>query len=151
MVPDTPREQFSDRLIVDPALDTTMCDHRPDDGDGPAGDGPAARGHAPVGRRDPLSELLSGLARRRRREVLYYLVEHEPVDLESVAGQIARRERGADPEAVRIDLVHNHLPKLADRGLIEYDPRSGAIGLIDLEDRFVALLERCRALESEER
>lgn len=135
--------------MPDPTLDTTMCDHRPDDGDGPAGDGPPVRGHAPAGHRDRLSELLSGLSRRRRREVLYYLVEHELADLESVAGRIARRERGADPEAVRIDLVHNHLPKLADRGLIEYDPRNGTIRLIDLEDRFVALLDRCRALESD--
>ncbi|MFC4989982.1 MULTISPECIES: DUF7344 domain-containing protein [Saliphagus] len=126
-----------------------MGDYRPDDGDIPDGDGPTAGGHVPAGRRDPLSELLSGLSRRRRREVLYYLVEHELADIESIAGRIARRERGADPEAVRIDLAHNHLPKLADRGLIEYDPRSGAIRLIALEDRFVALLDRCRALESD--
>lgn len=120
-----------------------MCDHRPDD------EPPAARRHVPAGHRDVLGELLSGLASRRRREVLYYLLEHELADLESVAGRIARRERTADHETVRIDLVHNHLPKLADRGLVEYDPRSGAIRLIDLDDRFVALLERCRSLDSD--
>lgn len=151
MVADSPREEFSDRLIADPPLGWGMCDHRPDDGDGPSpADRHRGRHVRAAGRQDRLGELLAGLARRRRREVLYYLLEHELADLETIATRIARMEREGDPERIRTDLVHTHLPKLADRGLIEYDRRSGAIRLTDPGDRLVALLEQCRALESEQ-
>lgn len=125
-----------------------MCDHRPDDGDGPPGEEPPSARHRATGRRNRLDELLVGLARRRRREVLYVLLEHELATVEEVTSGISRRD-GEDRETARVDLVHNHLPKLSDRGLIEYDPRSGSIRLTDPGDRVVALVERCRALESD--
>jgi hypothetical protein len=31
-------------------------------------------------------------------------------------------------EQVHAELVHSHLPKLEDYGLVEYDPRTGDVG-----------------------
>lgn len=107
--------------------------------------------------RPPLDELLSLLSYRRRRDTLYYISDHETASLESLATSIAAREAdipaenvSADErEAVLIDLYHNHLPKLADQRLIEYDSRSGAIMWSSPPDNLEELLECCHALEAE--
>lgn len=79
------------------------------------------------------------LANRRRRYVLYYLADEDEetvVRVEEVAAQIASWERewnatasedAAARRTVRIDLHHNHLPRLDDAGLIEYDARTETI------------------------
>jgi hypothetical protein len=46
----------------------------------------------------------------------------------------ARRENDADKtdqERAKLELYHNHLPRLADHGVINYDKRSGNIVLKD--------------------
>jgi hypothetical protein len=56
-----------------------------------------------------------------------------PVSLDSLAESIAARETRSDAperetvESVAVTLHHNHLPRLADVGLIEYDAASGRI------------------------
>lgn len=76
------------------------------------------------------------LADRRRRRVLYCLVRdpdgvRELPDL--VADVRAEEEGGDEPggvaaeAAIERELHHRHLPKLADAGLIDYDPRQGTI------------------------
>lgn len=107
--------------------------------------------------RASIDELLSLLGHRRRRDVLYSLSANEVTDVESLATTIATRESdgssdGIDDgerDAVVIDLYHNHLPKLNDCGLIEYDSRSGAVRRTSLPTDVETLLECCHSLETD--
>ena len=77
------------------------------------------------------SDLYAVLTSERRRSTIAVLTdESTPVDLTTIAHGVAARETDDEPEAVpaerveriRAVLYHVHLPKLADVGLIEYDP-----------------------------
>ncbi|WP_306058765.1 DUF7344 domain-containing protein [Natronococcus wangiae] len=107
--------------------------------------------------RSSIDELLSLLSHQRRRDVLYHLSRNEVADVESLATMIAARETDLpseqidddDREPVLIDLYHNHLPKLADRRLVEYDSRSGAVRWMPPTDDLERILESCHALETD--
>lgn len=69
------------------------------------------------------------LAERDRRVVLDVLADRTaPVGLGELAAAVAARESGgerADEETIElvgIRLHHNHLPMMADLGIIDYDP-----------------------------
>lgn len=78
--------------------------------------------------------LLEAMANRRARYVLSYLdsASVDVLDLEELADGVAEWEVEAgvatDLEDCRhrvaVDLHHNHLPKLADAAIVDYDPRS---------------------------
>lgn len=75
------------------------------------------------------------LAASRRRATLEILDERRPpLDLEELARAIARREREAtsvDEETVArvaTSLYHNHLPKMDDCGVVDYDPDECRVG-----------------------
>ncbi len=83
--------------------------------------------------------LLDALSNHTRRFVLYYLREHgdatrtELTDvvtgwLATTAGNAADR---STREQKRIALQHVHLPKLAECGLVEYEPEAGVVALAD--------------------
>lgn len=59
-----------------------------------------------------------------RRQVLRYLLEEpdQPVYLEELITHIDQKSDVSDTA-----LAHQHLPKLDDAGVIEYDHRSGAV------------------------
>lgn len=89
---------------------------------------------------DPsLDAVFELLAARRRRYLLYYLEDEdaEPVvELDDLADRIsAWEEEWTDedavetdsPDAIRDDLHHVHLPRLADAGLVEYDARTRTV------------------------
>lgn len=94
-------------------------------------------------------ETLSLLSHHRRRDVLYYLREHELASVETLATEIAATELDCAPEDVTasdrepivIDLRHHHLPKLADNRLLEFDRRSGTVRRTSLPDPLRSLLE----------
>ena len=74
--------------------------------------------------------ILGALTHRRRRLILYYLHDRSgPVEADELARQVLAWETNTavgnitdnDCERVVTGLYHNHLPKLADAGLIEYD------------------------------
>ncbi|WP_436926706.1 DUF7344 domain-containing protein [Halosimplex amylolyticum] len=76
-----------------------------------------------------LDEVHHVLGRKRRRGVLSYLTDHpgEPVPVDELVDIVVERERpGPGPATHRVrvetDLHHVHLPKLADTGIIEFDP-----------------------------
>ena len=97
--------------------------------------------------RTQLDTILEAVSHQRRRNVLYYLYDHTTAATRSLARELTAWEAGVpvdevsaeDREHMLIDLHHTHLPKLADAGIIEYDPRSGAIRYREPP----AMLERC--------
>ena len=67
---------------------------------------------------------------RRRTAMAYLLARPNPVSLDELAVAIA--STGDEPSEQRlarlsIDLHHVHLPKLADAGVVRYDPRSEVV------------------------
>jgi DNA-binding transcriptional ArsR family regulator len=76
-----------------------------------------------------LDEIFGLLSHPRRRALLYLLAEtdEDPIWTANLAVRLARIEgdEGGDPhdeaEAIALALRHNHLPKLADAGLVEVD------------------------------
>jgi DNA-binding transcriptional ArsR family regulator len=99
------------------------------------------------------SELFGVLAATHRRRILFLLCEREVVNLPeglltraaaaddgrtgglpaSASGGETRPGDGSLPSATRreegleLALVHNHLPKLEDRGLVEWDPHERSV------------------------
>jgi hypothetical protein len=85
---------------------------------------------------EQLDSVFNLLQAARRRYLLYYLYnEDEPVlSLETVVEAVQEyeaAENGDDEppsrQEVRTSLVHTHLPKLADVGVLDYDPRRGTV------------------------
>lgn len=80
------------------------------------------------------------LASSDRRRVLYYLLEENDSTVEELAtvlcgwkattGQTMRRP--ADRRELIVELSHNHLPQLADVGLISYESHTGSVHLDSL-------------------
>ena len=90
--------------------------------------------------RPSLDTVFELLADRRRRYVLYCLAaagENRVLTVEDVVDRVTEWEREWDDdrdseradrrERVRIDLHHDHIPRLADAGLVDYDARTGTI------------------------
>lgn len=82
----------------------------------------------------PASERYRLLAADRRRLALDILAgQTTPVELEELAAGIAAREDESTSvdeetlERVAITLHHTHLPKLAEAGVLDYDPESHQI------------------------
>ena len=74
--------------------------------------------------------VLDTLGDRYRRRLLVSLSEHNPQDDDPRASEWAVRDAsdaGADEEAVRLVLFHNHLPRLKERGYVSWDREAGTI------------------------
>lgn len=78
------------------------------------------------------------LSSPRRRYVLYYLRQvDEPVELTSLAEQVAAWENETEPEQltdqerkrVYVSLYQTHVPKLNESGIVEYDQDTGLVEL----------------------
>lgn len=82
-----------------------------------------------------LDSIYGILSESRRRYVLYYFLDNDHANIESIALQITAWEQDVTIDAVSeaakqrvmTSLVHQHLPKLADYGIVEYDARAGDI------------------------
>ncbi len=96
------------------------------------------------------------LAESERRYVLYQLANREQAHIEDLVTQVAAWEREEPAESidrdtrqyVYVSLVHNHLPRLADYDIIDYDLRSGDIVLDHGFDDVKPLLEQFRQTEA---
>ena len=92
------------------------------------------------------------LANPDRRHLLSVLRENGSATVEELSHLIAARKRDTLPDGgadvrrcVAVALIHNHLPRLADSGVVEYDPPDGIV--VPAENfavlvPFVTLLER---------
>lgn len=81
-------------------------------------------------------EIFAILSNPRRRYVLYFLNQHESaIELTDLAEHVAAWENDTTVEElnskerkrVYVSLYQTHVPKLADHGLIDYDPESGMV------------------------
>ncbi|SEV89276.1 DUF7344 domain-containing protein [Natrinema salifodinae] len=102
---------------------------------------------------DTLYDLLSAA---RRRYVLYYFLKYDQATVDELGQRIAAREHEGSiegesaelVEAVTVSLIHKHVPRLADHGLVTYDRRNDEIGV---GERFEAIRETVeRARKDEE-
>jgi hypothetical protein len=85
-------------------------------------DGSTTHGWEPVLLRSGVDQILEELSSRRRRLILLSLKRGT---VETAADVMFRGDD--DKESTEIDLRHNHLPKLAEAGYIEWDPDTGEI------------------------
>ncbi len=85
--------------------------------------------------RPSLDAVYEILSESRRRYLLYYFLENDHANVESVSLQIAAWEQEksiedvteAEKQRVTASLVHSHLPRLEDHGLVEHDSRTGDV------------------------
>ena len=101
--------------------------------------------HNPSGSKDPLpaSTIFELLLDRRRRYLLYYLSQTvEAIPLEELITELeARLTEPGGREEIRIDLHHNHLPKLVDAMVVDYDRDAGTVDVLPTASRLEAYLQ----------
>ena len=99
---------------------------------------------------DTLDACLALVADRRRRRLIEHLRQNgngeTPVDdlidrLHRAEPDIAD-ERQMNRDQLAIQLTHCHLPKLADHGIVEYDPDHGTVEYRP-DEQFEAVLTEC--------
>lgn len=75
----------------------------------------------------PLDDLFEILSHGYRRYILWILA-----DPEGRTGGTVETDRfmaaGGEPDILRLELRHNHLPKLDDAGLVDWNPETGTLG-----------------------
>ena len=104
-----------------------------------------------------VDETFSLISDSRRRFTLYFLLSNGQANIETVSLQIAAWEQDKTiasvsektQETIKISLHHNHLPKLVESGIIEYDSRSGDIVRGDRFNEIQSAIEQIRANEEE--
>lgn len=76
-----------------------------------------------------VNQLLDTLSHHLRRELIQYFETHddETAALDDVVTHIEQRVPTETSETLHMKLNHNHLPKLAERGWLDYDTRSEQI------------------------
>ncbi|WP_114578386.1 ArsR family transcriptional regulator [Saliphagus sp. LR7] len=96
------------------------------------------------------------LAALERRRLLYYLLAEQESSVEELATVLSgwnttttgTMHTAADWSEHRINLVHNHLPRLAEAGLIDYDPQGGAVQLVSLHPHIADIVRQ--SIEAEQ-
>lgn len=96
-------------------------------------------------------QIFDVLSNRRRRYVIHYLSQHDgqSVSLGDISRQVAAWETGNDPEYITYDerktvhtsIYQNHVPKLAEAGIVEYDSRAGTVRPTDAYEEVDLYLE----------
>jgi hypothetical protein len=77
-------------------------------------------------REESLSDLFEVLSHQFRRYVLWALARAES-DTEA-ALELDHLADGDEPDVLRLELVHNHLPKLDEYDYVDWDPATGTLG-----------------------
>lgn len=106
-----------------------------------------------VGERDPPPRLAEdqfyrALAATQRRRLLYHLLAEKESTVEELATVLSGWEAtttgtmrtAADRSKLRLTLVHNHLPRLAEAGLIDYEPPDEAVQLTSLHPQVADII-----------
>lgn len=98
-----------------------------------------------------LNRFFEALADNRRRRILIHLQQNDTVSLQDLAGVLANQE-GIDHHSeefkrLQVDLVHLHLPKLADYGLLAFDERTNIVSYESLPSAVEQILVLVADLE----
>jgi DNA-binding transcriptional ArsR family regulator len=104
---------------------------------------------------DHFDEILNALGDANRRRIISLLQKNGPVSQKEVAHQLVAWKYDSTSEAVsdkavekaEIALHHNHLPKLEDANLIEYDRRSKTLLVRDLPELAELCLDHCESVD----
>lgn len=83
-----------------------------------------------------LDAVLATLADHRRRTILEHLESHGRVSLSTLAEELTQKSEDSDRKGYQIGLYHNHLPKLAELGLVDFDHGDRTVELTDRGARF---------------
>lgn len=100
-------------------------------------------------------EFYRALASFQRRRLLYYLLETPKSTVDELATVLSGWEATssgtihtqADRSKYRAELVHSHLPLLADAGLIESVPDTGSVRIEPLHHRVKEIIRQSIAAE----
>jgi DNA-binding transcriptional ArsR family regulator len=87
------------------------------------------------------------LADVRRRRVLYALEANDAIAVDRLAAALVRSGLAENRERAAASLVHTHLPKLADAGVIEYEREAGIVAADDGAACLEPFLDRAREVE----
>lgn len=96
-------------------------------------------------------DIFAALADSRRRYVLHYLQNEERGSMTDVARQVVAWEHEVPADEIpdeviseiKLLLYHNHLPKLREARLVEYDERSEQLLFRDPPELVETCLEHC--------
>ncbi|WP_435180882.1 DUF7344 domain-containing protein [Halorussus sp. AFM4] len=102
-----------------------------------------------------LDRYLRTLGDERRRHLLYYLSDNPSATVDELAREVAARDTDRATSAVseeecdrmRAKLHHEHLPRLRDYGIVDYDERNRDVRLVDRSQVLLMLLQVCRFIE----
>ena len=98
-----------------------------------------------------LNRFFEALADDRRRRILIHLQEKGTVSLQDLARFLADQEEidhySEAFKRLQVDLVHLHLPKLADHGLLVFDKRTNAVSSESLPTAVEQILALAANLE----
>ncbi len=93
----------------------------------------------------PSDDLFSILADGQRRTVLFHLRQHRAATLDELIDvliEIGPEESSTiERDSVQTSLLHSHLPKLEDYGLVTYDPNERIVESIALRGAIVEWLD----------
>jgi len=97
------------------------------------------------------------LASSHRRRLLYYLLENEESTLSELTSVLSGWEltpakpmqTSADRSEIRLYLRHNHLPRLDDADLVEYDGETGTVRLESLHPQVRDIIKQ--SVQAEQR
>lgn len=94
-----------------------------------------------MGTKTPLDDMLLALADRHRRRILLALLDGDPQSIDDIA--VPRGERADDAELKhrQVHLLHNHLPHLAEAGLVRWKRGTGTVEKGPRFDEIRPLLE----------
>jgi len=101
-----------------------------------------------IGDRERIDLSYRLLADVRRRRVLYALQANDAIGVDRLAETLVDAGLADSCDRAVASLVHTHLPKLADAGVIEYDRETGVLAADDGVARLEPFLKRTRAIES---
>lgn len=95
-------------------------------------------------------QLYQALTSHQRRRILYYLLEEQDSTVEELATVLSGWEatttgmmqRPADRSKLFLQLVHHHVPRLADVGLIDYEPHTGSVQLASLHPQIADIIRQ---------
>ena len=99
------------------------------------------------------------LAATHRRRLLYHLLDETEGTVAEIATVLGGWEATTggtmhtptDRAKLRVQLEHNHLPRLDDAGLIDYDPQSDSVRIESLHPQVADIVRRSVEAEGPER